>query len=142
MLLNINLATDSSTLNSSSTPLSVRSGAVLGASSSVPQTIIEKIIARSIEAGADPYKMTEIANCESDFNPKAKNIVKANPALKIKAEHSIGIFQINTAPDAHPEYDRLLLEEVDYNIEVAMQIWKQESYQAWSNCLAKHLARK
>jgi len=112
------------------------------ATTSIPTTIIEKVIARSKEAGADPYTMTEIANCESGFDPKVKNIVKANPALKIKEEHSIGIFQVNTAPDAHPEYDRLLLENVDYNLVAAFTIWKNEGYGAWSNCLKKHLARK
>ena len=102
------------------------------AKTATPATIIEKVMARSKEAGADPYKMVEIAICESRLNPNARNLTAK--------EDSRGIFQVNVV--AHPNYDVLRLYEVDYNLMAAMQIWKNESYGAWKNCLQKHLAQR
>ena len=102
------------------------------AESAIPATIIEKIIARSKEAGVNPYVMTELFICESGLNPKARNLTKK--------EDSRGVAQINII--AHPEYDASRLYEVDYNLEMAFDILKKEGPGAWKNCMDKHLAKK
>ena len=114
MLLSINIANATSTINSSIRGTSVRQ-----------ETIEEKI--RSIFPSSIEDTMLAIARCESNLNAKARNLTKK--------EDSRGIFQVNIT--AHPQYDPVKLYEVDYNLLAAFDLWMKNGTNPWYNCLNK-----
>lgn len=77
--------------------------------------------------GKDADVALRIIACESSFNPKAINW---NDAL-ITGMPSQGLFQINA-----PYNERLF--EVDYNIQVAYEMFLRRSWFPWS-CFTKRL---
>lgn len=75
--------------------------------------------------GANSDMALRIVACESSFNPKATNWNDA----KITGMPSQGLFQINA-----PYNERLF--EVDYNIQVAYEMFQKRYWQPWS-CYTK-----
>ena len=71
--------------------------------------------------GKDVDMAIRIVACESSFNPKAINWDDA----KITGMPSQGLFQINA-----PYNERLF--EVDYNIQVAYEMFSRRFWQPWS----------
>lgn len=89
--------------------------------------------------------MYEIAKCESNLKGIQSEAVylKDRPKWGVKAnepEKSYGIYQIH---DPLGKYNKWrLLNDPEYNIKIAKQIYDEQSYGAWYNCGQRENIRK
>jgi hypothetical protein len=75
-------------------------------------------------SGSDLDTAVAIAMAESSGNPVAVGDIKLAP----ERGPSIGLWQINIGSKAHPEYDRNMLMDPQYNANAAYKIYEAAGY--------------